>query len=1182
MDDREPGGLPSDPEHADRSDDPTAEREPDLTLASREEAFAELADLNEPVGVDDPPDGVSDSDGELLEAPAVVLVMVTHDPGDWLEETLSSIDAQNYPNLSVLIIDAASAIDPTPRIARVLPGAFVRRLEHNLGFGPTLDEVLGLVSGASFYCFCHDDIALDPDAVWRLVEEAFRSNAGVVGPKLVDWDDPEVLLQVGLSVDFTGSTAPYAEHGELDQEQHDAVRDVFVVPGACTLVRTDLFEHLGGFDPGIDTFGEDLDLCWRAHLVGARVVVAPAARVRHREAIVERRDDVDVHRVRQAHRIRTILVCYRVWTLLRVVPAALLVAVAEASLHALGGQRRSARAQFSGWLSAMRHGRGIMAARKRVARVREVSDADIRHLQTPVLARLSALWQSYRKDRAAVAITGRSPLEGGAPRSLLPYGVVAIIVLVVLGSRELLFGAIPAVGEFARGPSAPGDLVWRWLGGWDPAGLGSSSPVPTVTGLLGMLGAVLFGSTGLIRHVAIIGLLPAGMWGAWRLGRPLGVDGSRRASLVALAVYAALPVPYNALSQGRWAGLVAYAASPWLFAILARAMRIEPFVTAEVEHGLTDLVDPEEGERPSSLWGRILGAGLFLGVSMLVVPALAGVAVLVALGLVVGSLAVGRIAGTGRLVLTTLGAVAVAVVLQVPVVFGVFTSGAQWSAVAGIRASAEGWMSLPVILRFESGSYGAAPLGFAFLAAALLPLVIGRDWRLAWAARAWGCVVVCLGVLWAGQQAWFPVALPGAEVLFAPAAVGVAFAVATGVAAFDIDLPGYRFGWRQVASIAAGFAVLLGSLPMLSGAVGGRWRMPERSVTDAMTFLSDQRADASFAVLWVGDPDVLPVAGWAFDDTISFGVSHQGLPVMDELWVPPSPQGSAVIAQALQLALDGETSRLGRLLADMRIRYVVVPEQINPSPSRGPAHPVPEAFARAMGDQLELSTVSVNSSVQVYENKAWRPGLTLVPAGTEGTSLTTALARGAGTPVLRGIDPVQGGSGELPAAGIVTLGVPVDAGWKMTVDGRVARRVTVDGWQQGFVVPAAGRVHLEHVTPSSRWMWLGLQGLLWLGVVWAWRRSRAVAPVGEVVTRSVSGTRSGSEAHLVHLTESPQGEVVPVSVLDMDVQAFDETDLVGAGRDHTDPSMRRPVTGAERVETGDSEQVVDVDGKDES
>ena len=125
-----------------------------------------------------------------------------------------------------------------------------------------------MVDGADYFLLCHDDVALFPDAVHLLVEEAFRSNAGIVSPKVVSWDDPERLVHVGMAVDKGGSVVDRVQPSEIDHGQHDAVRDVFVAPGGATLVRADLFEELGGFDTAIVAMGEDLDLCWRAQVVG--------------------------------------------------------------------------------------------------------------------------------------------------------------------------------------------------------------------------------------------------------------------------------------------------------------------------------------------------------------------------------------------------------------------------------------------------------------------------------------------------------------------------------------------------------------------------------------------------------------------------------------------------------------------------------------------------------------------------------------------------------------------------------------------------------------------------------------------------------------------------------------------------------------------------------------------------
>jgi len=248
------------------------------------------ADVLEPGTLE--PDAFDDDDEELPDeeefadegpvAPPVVAVMVTSDPGPWLEDALASLAAQEYPALSVLVLDNGSAEDPTGRIAAAMPRAFVRRLENNVGFAAAANDAMATIEGATFLCFCHDDVVLEPDAVRIMVEEAYRSNAAVVGPKLVDYDHPEVLLEVGMVIDHYGVPFSGIEPGELDQEQHDAVRDVFFVSSAAMLVRADLFHSLGGFDP--DTFpgADDVDLCWRARLVGARVLVAPDARPCHR------------------------------------------------------------------------------------------------------------------------------------------------------------------------------------------------------------------------------------------------------------------------------------------------------------------------------------------------------------------------------------------------------------------------------------------------------------------------------------------------------------------------------------------------------------------------------------------------------------------------------------------------------------------------------------------------------------------------------------------------------------------------------------------------------------------------------------------------------------------------------------------------------------------------------------
>jgi len=427
-------------------------------------------------------------------APPVVAVVVTHDPGPWFEESLEAWAGQDYPALSVLVLDAASAEDPTPRVASVLPEAYVRRLDANRGFGATADEALAMVQGASHLVFCHDDVAPDPDAIRLMVEEAYRSNAGIVAPKLVDWDDPGRLLHVGMAVDKAGAVVDRVEPGELDHGQHDAVRDVFLAPGGCTLVRADLFAELGGFDPEMVAMGEDLDLCWRAQVAGARVVVAPAARVRHLQLLASGRRELSPdlvadtlrpgHRpltlqaLQRRHELRAALKCYGRGHLLRVLPQLVALSLAEVLVALVTGHRDRAATVVHAWGWNLRRRRVLRRERATVAAVRRLADTEVRHLQLRGSARLTGylrraltygLHVAHLGGPAAVAVpdehviaspdapaAGRSAAGGqvGAARA----GGAGVIRDVAAGADgEAAVREGPATGDPTTGDPATGD-----------------------------------------------------------------------------------------------------------------------------------------------------------------------------------------------------------------------------------------------------------------------------------------------------------------------------------------------------------------------------------------------------------------------------------------------------------------------------------------------------------------------------------------------------------------------------------------------------------------------------------------------------------------------------------------------------------------------------------------------------
>src|SRR5947209_7285928 len=412
-------------------------------------------------------------------APPVVAVIVASEPGPWFEESLACFGSQDYPNLSVLVVDGCSTGDPTRRVASVLPEAYVRRVEGGGTFAALANDALETVQGAAFLAFCHDDVAPDSDAVRRMVEEAFRSNAAVVAPKVVEWDRPERLLDVGLVVDKTGATAPVADRGELDQEQHDAVRDVFAVSNAFMLVRSDLFSALGGFDTTMGNNGVDVDFCWRAQVAGGRVLVAPAARVRHRLGGPEGEPPDEEHlKLDRRYHLRAMLKNYSFLHLLRVVPQAAVVTLVEMVIALFGRRWKEAGQLPSAWWWNLRHFAELRKVRKATQGARAVPDSDVRRLQVRSSVRLNNYLRRrlHAEDRAEAIVQAGHRLAGTfgrGPAQAAAFVLALLTLAVLVGTRHLISGRLPAVGEFAPFPRAT-TLLSHYFSGWRTTGPGPS------------------------------------------------------------------------------------------------------------------------------------------------------------------------------------------------------------------------------------------------------------------------------------------------------------------------------------------------------------------------------------------------------------------------------------------------------------------------------------------------------------------------------------------------------------------------------------------------------------------------------------------------------------------------------------------------------------------------------------
>lgn len=988
----------------------------------------------------------------------MLAVVVAHRPGEWFDETLESFALQDYESLSVAVVDGAGS-GLGPRVAAVLEDAEVIDAAGVSGFSEAANAVLSAEPSADFLLVCHDDVALASDAVSVLVAEALRSSAGVVGPKIVDWDRPEIIRHAGYDVDRFGVHADRAGAEELDQEQHDGVRDSFALPSAVMLVRRDLFVRLGGFDAGMTFRGEDVDFCWRAQMAGARVMFVGGAVARHRGGLASRTGVDDVRLTQTRHALRAMLVNHGRISLTVFVPLAVLMAIAEIALGVFTAHFGRVRDLVAAWVWNISRLDVVIERRRANAQVRRVRQADVTALQYLGSVRLVSFFrrQFGGESQGLLSAAGRGVLGGlrtGTTR--LTFVTWAVVVAVVLfGSRRLLTDGVPAVGDFAQLPETANDLIRTWWNGWSNRNAGVPTSNLGVLFFLGAGGWLLAGSMGLLRTLAVVMPIGVGLLGAYQL---LAASGSRRAQASTMVAYLLVPLASSSVASGSIPGLVGYAVAPWMLRELLRASRTAPFRSSP--------------KRLDGLWPAAVSLGAVAGLAALIVPAAVGLVALLAAGLVLGSLLAARPGAVGGLLAAALMAVPIIAFVALPTLVDLLAAGPSWASVADGRDGSAGAVSFAEMLRFAVGPEGGGSLTWLFAVPMIVPLLLGRGWRLEQAIRLWVVALAAWAVALAAQRGMLPFGLPDLQLLLAPAAVAVAALCGMAVLSIEHDLRFSHFGWRQALvpiTVAALLVLAFGRVGVLET---GGWGLAERDHHAALRF-EPPTVVGAYRVLWIGAPEFLAVEGHSLEAGVAWAVTAGDSVTIADRAIPVDAGRADLFETAITDIDAGRTTRAGRVLAGLGVRYVVLLHRLAPAPFAGAdqARPVPDGLAAAIRNQLDLALVEgTNSAVDMFVNTSWTPMRAVhgpgFDEGVEEVADLEAHPITPGVPVFSGTGPPW--SAQIPDGAEVLVGHTPRPGWELRVDGETAARREAVAWARAYLPAGGGEAELSYSSPWWR------------------------------------------------------------------------------------------------------------------
>jgi GT2 family glycosyltransferase len=1122
----------------------------------------------------------------------VTAVLVSHDGARWLPEALSGLLSQERPVQDVIAADTGSADESAQLLTESLGSERVLHMARRTGFGAAVDEAartarvptpddlpyLKRPSGwdpvnrtwrddaydmpelphgepVQWLWLLHDDCAPEPDALARLLRIVDADpEATLVGPKLRSWYDRRQLLEAGATIANSGRRWTGVERREQDQGQHDQVRTVLSVSSAGMLVRRDVFEELGGFDRHLPLMRDDVDLCWRAHSAGHKVLIVPDAVVRHAEAAARERRPVDCvgrgarggaspHRVDKAGAVYTLLAnvpgSKLFWVMLRLVLGTLLRTLA----YLVGKVPGRALDEVRGLTGTLLRPGRIIGARRRRGRP-AVPHSELRHLFPPPGATVRATAEQVASNfggRAEPDMSsgGRHGAVESGPgdddadyleveqfarlkqiaRKPGPVLFAVLLVVSLIACRELLGGGALAGGALLPAPAEVSDLWGRYVDGWHPVGIGGTQTAPPYLAIVAMVATVFFGSTGFALTLLLVCSVPLAGFTAYFTSRPL-VE-SRLLRAWGSVAYAFLPAATGALAGGRIGTAVLAVTLP----LLARS--------AVAVSGLRG--------RPG--WRAVWGYALLLTLTSAFTPLVWLIAVTLAavllvlrrLDLVDGpeQWADGPSRGTavrnGVALLTPM-------VLLAPWSLSLLMDPASLFREAGLQYGAGSGDALGLLTLTPGGPGAAGGLLLVGVVLAALAALL-RDERQLTIRTAW--VVALVGLLYAGISNSVAWAGPATLVY----GLGLLCAAVAGAEGAKERVAEQNFGWKQPAAAlvaaAAVAAPLVAAVGWMAGGADGPLSRRDPVQVPAFVAEESRTSDQARTLVLSGDADD---ASSAPADVSYSIVRGSGARLGD---------GDLAVA-------GGDDARLGRVVANLvagsgadqteqlggyAVRYVLVRDD------------APRQMSRVLDATPGLTRRSQEDGSALWRVDRQVSRASVLPAGAgSGPGRAGGAAVGDADPVPVPAGPLEVHTELRPgdAGRVLRIADAADPGWQATLDGRPLDRVTLDGWAQGFELPAGGgQLDVTHETSPAHTAWVWAQGFLALVVVvlaLPGRRRHVDDDLPETAAGAVpaQGAEGGRRARRLAAAEAARAAEGREDV-DADVDAEGAPDAPGAG-----------------------------------
>ncbi len=213
----------------------------------------------------------------------VLAICVNWNGGRVLRPAVDALLKSTYRPLDLVVVDNAS----TDGSLKELEGGIeILRMGENRGYGAAINRVWQeVLAGArkrpGYYLLLNNDVLVEPDMVTRLIGFAAGKQAGIYGPKILQWHQRDQLDMAWGTLRWHHVLARFEGKQAIDGPQWNDPREVELLQGSVLLVDTRVVESVGLFDEQFFMYHEEVDFLYRAGRRGYRAYYCPFARAYH-------------------------------------------------------------------------------------------------------------------------------------------------------------------------------------------------------------------------------------------------------------------------------------------------------------------------------------------------------------------------------------------------------------------------------------------------------------------------------------------------------------------------------------------------------------------------------------------------------------------------------------------------------------------------------------------------------------------------------------------------------------------------------------------------------------------------------------------------------------------------------------------------------------------------------------